>query len=177
MKFLCCNWHYSKHISFLKSVISWNITPLYRLQSHSKTTSYMGDFQGCCYFWLFAESFQLWFFKLNWTLSTDMTNFGQDVLNLHLLQPSCCLKNYHDQKRLISFHKLQAWHVSTDCKEQEQTPALRLAPDGQQKRTFWKSLLLQQSKKKKAVLVTQINLFCTHKGKKAFFAHLLTIFW
>lgn len=64
MKFLCCNWHYSKHISFLKSVISWNITLLYRLQSLSKTTSYMGDFQGCCYFWLFCRKFSAMIFQI-----------------------------------------------------------------------------------------------------------------
>lgn len=46
MKFLCCNWHYSKRISFLKSVTSWNITLLYGLQSLSETISYMDYFQG-----------------------------------------------------------------------------------------------------------------------------------
>lgn len=177
MKFLCCNWHCSKHISFLKSVNSWNITLLYGLQSHSETTSYMGYFQGPLLLLAVAEIFHPWFFKLNWTLPTDMTNFRPGVLNPHLLQPSCCLKNYHDQKRLTAFHKLQAWQASTRCKEQEQTPARRLVPDGQQKRTFCKGFLLHYCKKKKAVLVTLINLYRTHKGKKTGFAHLLTMYW
>lgn len=142
MKFLCCNWHYSKHISLLKSVTSWNITLLYGLQSLSETTSYVGYFQGLLLLLAVAEIFHPCFFKLNWTLSTDVTNFRQGVSNPHLPQPSCCLKNYHDQKRLISFHKLQAWQASTDCKQQEQTPARRLGPDGQQRRTFYKGLLL-----------------------------------
>ena len=140
MIFLCCDWHYSMCISFLKSVTSWNIIILYDLQTLSEVTSYTGYFQGPFLLLAVAEIFHPSFFKLNWTLSTDMTNFRQGVLNPHLFQPSCCLKNYHDQKRLISLHKLQAWQARTDCKEQEQTPARRLVPDGQQKRTFCKGL-------------------------------------
>lgn len=142
IKFLCCIWLYSKYISFLKLVTSWNISLPNGLQSLSETTSYMGYFQGPLLFLAAAEIFQPWFFKLNRTLSTDMTNFSQGVSNPHLLQPSCCLKNYQDQKRLISFHELEAWQASSDCKQHEQTPARRLIPDGQQKRTFCKGLLL-----------------------------------
>lgn len=94
-----------------------------------------------------------------------MRNFRQEVFSLHLLWPSCCLKNYHKQERLISFHRLQAWQASTDAITNELPPTDQFLMDGVEgpsaKASYSTSI-------EKAVLVAQMNLYHTHMERKHF---------